>query len=191
MWIYLLAGAIWLAIIFGWLIPVAKKRIIYEIFMAVGLGIYFSTIIIAPTLASNYSHILIFKSLNIKSLQYIGYITFAPAAFFVVFSFISLIRFGKTKSGWEHTTKVIDRNVFKIVRHPLYLGGAIFSIGFILVVQSIFTLILTLICIFCFFIASRLEDNYNLKKFGSSYKEYMKKVPRWNFISGLIRLKNK
>ena len=191
MWVYIILGVVWLAIIFGWLIPVYKKRIIYEIYMAIGLGIYFSIIFIAPTLASNYPDILVFKSLNIKPLQYIGYITFAPAALFVVFSFISLIRFGETKSGWEHTTKVIDRNVFKIVRHPLYLGGAIFAVGFVLVVQSIFTVVLGFISIFCFFMASKLEDSYNLKKFGSSYKEYAKKVPRWNFILGLIRLKNK
>ena len=145
MWIYIILGAVWLAIIFGWLIPVAKKRITYEIYMAIGLGIYFSTIIIAPTLANNYPNILIFKSLNLLPLRYIGYIAFAPAAFFVVFSFISLIKFGKTKSGWEHTTKVIERNVFKIVRYPLYLGGAIFSVGFIIVVQSISTVILSLI----------------------------------------------
>ena len=191
MWIYIILGAVWLAIIFGWLIPVAKKRITYEIYMAIGLGIYFSTIIIAPTLANNYPNILIFKSLNLLPLRYIGYIAFAPAAFFVVFSFISLAKFGKTKSGWEHTTKIIERNVFKIVRHPLYLGGAIFAVGFILVVQSIFTLILSLICIFCFFMASKLEDSYNLKKFGNSYAEYTKKVPRWNFLLGLIRLRSK
>jgi protein-S-isoprenylcysteine O-methyltransferase Ste14 len=33
--------------------------------------------------------------------------------------------------------------------------------------------------------ASKKEDEFNIKKFGESYKEYMKKVPLWNFLKGL------
>ncbi len=79
-------------------------------------------------LANNYSNILVFKSLSIKPLQYLGYITFAPSAFFVTSSFISLKHIGKPKSVWEHTTKIIDKYIFRAVRHLLYLGSAIFSI---------------------------------------------------------------
>jgi protein-S-isoprenylcysteine O-methyltransferase Ste14 len=33
--------------------------------------------------------------------------------------------------------------------------------------------------------ASRKEDEFNMKKFGDKYKEYAKKVPMWNIFKGL------
>jgi protein-S-isoprenylcysteine O-methyltransferase Ste14 len=33
--------------------------------------------------------------------------------------------------------------------------------------------------------ASRKEDEFNIKKFGDAYREYMKRVPMWNLFGGL------
>ena len=85
----------------------------------------------------------------------------------------------------------IIRKKFKILRHPLYLGLSLLTIGFLFAYQAnILIIIIGLVAVVLFYIASRVEDDYNINKFGSSYKEYMQKVPRWNFILGLIRLKN-
>jgi len=37
--------------------------------------------------------------------------------------------------------------------------------------------------------ASKKEDAFNLRKFGDSYREYMRKVPMWNVLKGVVRLK--
>jgi len=37
--------------------------------------------------------------------------------------------------------------------------------------------------------SAKTEAEYNLKKFGDEYKEYMKKVPMWNFLRGLKKLR--
>jgi protein-S-isoprenylcysteine O-methyltransferase Ste14 len=177
---YMICAAIWLGIIFGWLIPVIKKRIVNEIYVACGLGIMFSLIVLGH---------LISKRGNILPLVYIGYAFYIPAAVFVIFSHTSLKHKGKQESGWEHTTKLIESGVYRIVRHPLYLGSALFTIGIILLIQSIPSMIFGLVAIFCFWTASNKEDKFNIKKFGDSYRIYMKKVPMWNFLRVLKKLK--
>ena len=173
---YMICAAIWLGIIFRWLIPVIRKRIVHEIYVACGLGIMFSLIVLGH---------LICKGSDILPLVYIGYAFYIPAAVFVISSHISLKHKGKPESGWEHTTKLIEGSVYRIVRHPLYLGSALFTIGIILLIQSILSTIFGLVAIFCFWTASKKEDEFNIKKFGDSYRKYMKKVPMWDFLSGL------
>ena len=46
---------------------------------------------------------------------------------------------------------------------------------------------LGIVCILCFWLASKREDDYNIEKFGDSYEEYMKRVPMWNFFKRLKR----
>jgi len=179
MWTYIICACIWTGIIIGWLIPVTRKRIVYEIYEACGLGIYLSLIVIG----------WVWKTIDIFPLLYIGYALSVPAAVFIIFSFSSLKHKGKPTSGWEHTTVIINSGVFRVVRHPLYLGTAIWTIGIILVIQSIPSTILGGLAILCFLMASKKEDEFNIKKFGDSYEEYMEKVPMWNFLKGLNRLR--
>lgn len=75
-----------------------------------------------------------------------------------------------------------------IVRHPLYLGSALFTIGLMLIIQSIPATILGLVATFCFWRASKKEDEFNAKKFGEEYHRYMGEVPRWNAFRGLKRV---
>lgn len=176
---YIICACIWIGIIFGWLIPVIRKRIVHEIYVACGLGIYFSLIVLG----------WIWKIMDICLLLYIGYSIIALGIIFFVFSVNSLKHKEKPKSGWEHTTEIVDTSVFRVVRHPLYLGGTIATVGIMLVIQSIPSTILGLVAFFCFWMASKKEDEFNIKKFGESYKEYMEKVPMWNFLKGLKKLR--
>ena len=82
---------------------------------------------------------------------------------------------------------MIEGTIFGVIRHPLYLGFTLWGIGQILAIQSIISVVLGIISIFCSWIAAKKEDEFNLKKFGNSYREYMKKVPMWNFIKGVRR----
>jgi protein-S-isoprenylcysteine O-methyltransferase Ste14 len=131
---------------------------------------------------------LISRKGNILPLVYIGYDFYIPAAVFVISSHISLRHKGKPESGWEHTTNLIESSLYRIVRHPLYLGSALFTAGIILLMQSIPSTIFGLVAIFCFWMASKKEDEFNIKKFGGSYRAYMKKVPTWNFLR-VIKIK--
>jgi len=169
-WTYIICAGIWIAIIFGWLIPVARKRITHEIYMSCGIGIYFSLIVMG----------WIWKNVDIYPLLYIGYTVIVLGVALVIPAFISLKHKGKPESGWEHATELIKSGVYGIVRHPLCLGCAIAMIGIMLVIQSVPSTILGLVAIFCFWMASWKEDAFNIEKFGDEYREYMERVPMWN-----------
>ena len=182
MWAYLICAVIWVAIIFGWLIPVIKKRMVAEIYMACGLGIMFSIIVLGW---------MKWGSGDIQPLAYTGLALYVPAAAFVATSFISLKHKGKPSSGWEPTTMLIESGVYRIVRHPLYLGSAIFTFGFILIFQTIPAIILGLIAIFCFWMASKKEDAFNIEKFGNAYRDYMERVRMWNGFKSIFKIKER
>ncbi len=179
MWKYIILFLIWAGVIFGWLvphwlIPAIKKRIICEICEAIGLAIFITLIVLGWFLIDQ----------QIKWLAYIGLFLYIPAAYFIVSSFVNLKHKGKPKSGWEETTKLIDTGVYRITRHPMYFGSALFTFAVLLIQQSVVSIILGVIAVILFFIASKEEDKKLIDKFGDSYKEYMKKVPMWPLFKG-------
>ena len=162
-----------------------KKRKRFEIFAEIGIGLFIYVIVLGLTSFNNF----MLKGAGIVYLQYISIIFFIAGIFLVVSSFISLKRIGRPTSGLENTTIMIHRGIFKILRHPLYLGLSLSTIGFLFAYQAVALVIIGVVAVIMFYIASRVEDSYNVKKFGSEYIEYMKKVPMWNFFLGIFRSK--
>ncbi len=177
MHIYIILGAMWGGIAAGWLVPMIRKRIVCEIYEACGLGSFFTILILG--------HGGVGTQLNVLALRIIGLIILVTGASFVVSAFVALKRKGKPETGWENTTVMIDSNIFRTVRHPLYLGTAISATGLMLLYQSIPSTVLGVVSVFCCWMASRKEDAFNIEKFGDSYREYMEKVPMWNAFKGL------
>ena len=171
MWAYIICAVIWVAILFGWIIPVVRSRQFYEIYMACGLGIFFSLIVLG---------LMIWQDDQIAPVAYLGLVLYVPGIALVASSFITLKHKGKPESGWEPTTTLIDSGVYRVVRHPLYLGSAFFTVGIMLIIQSIPSTVLGLVAVFCFWMVSRGEDRFNIEKFGDAYRQYMRKVPAWN-----------
>lgn len=75
--------------------------------------------------------------------------------------------------------EVITKSVFGWVRHPVYLSALLLYLGLIISTLSIFSFLFWfIIFIFYNYIAS-YEEKILIEFFGSEYKDYMKKVPRW------------
>ena len=180
MWAYLIIAAIWIVIITGWLIPVARQRLLGEVFMAIGLGIMYSMIVLGA---------MLWDSPDIMPLRYAGYALFAVGAAFIIPAFVGLSRKGKPESGWEPTTELIQSGVYRIVRDPLYLGSAVFALGLIFVFQTIAAAVMGVVSIACFIVASYKEIEFNVNKFGDAYRGYMHRVPMWNVFRHLKRLR--
>jgi len=180
---YIIMSVVGILILIRCLPMRAKKRKKFEIFAETGIGLFIAVIILGLTNFDNF----MLKRAGITYVQYISIIFFTIGIFLIVSSFVSLKLIGRPTSGLENTTKMINKGIFKILRHPLYLGLSLFTIGFLFAYQAIALIIIGFISVVMFYVASRVEDKYNIKKFGSVYKEYIKKVPMWNFISGMIR----
>jgi protein-S-isoprenylcysteine O-methyltransferase Ste14 len=165
-----------------WLIQAIKERLTSEIYMHTGLGIFFSLLALELTigLRGAWTHF------EISWLKVIGWILYIPSAILVFGSIIELKHKGKPKSAdFTATTTFIDSGIYSFFRQPMTLGVAIWSIALILVFQSILAVILGSVSLFCFWMSAEKESEYNIRKFGDAYKEYMKKVPMWNILKGL------
>lgn len=168
-----------------WIIHSAREDITGEIYSHTGLGIFFTLL----TLELILGKAAMWTRSNISWLQTLGYILYIPSAFLVFGSMIQLKHKGKSKAGHalapHGTTVVVDTGIYGIIRHPMWLGMAIWSIALVLVFQSILSIVLSAVGVVCFRMGAIKEDEFNIKEFGGAYREYMKKVPLWNFLKKL------
>jgi protein-S-isoprenylcysteine O-methyltransferase Ste14 len=109
----------------------------------------------------------------------LGWAVLIVGASFVVLSVLTLRRYG--------TTTPTDRGVYGIVRHPMYLGGMVIFFSHILFGQHWMIAVSTLMGLFCCLLVVLSEDQQIVAKFGPEYKQYMMRVPRLNFVAGIVR----
>ena len=75
--------------------------------------------------------------------------------------------------------RVIKKEIYSFMRHPMYMAMILFYVALILTTMSLLSLAMgILIFIFYNFIAD-YEEKLLEKKLGQDYREYKKEVPRW------------
>ena len=109
----------------------------------------------------------------------LGWVVLVVGALLVILSFVTLRRRG--------VGELINVGVYKVVRHPMYVGGMMMFISHILFGQSIIIGLSTFIGLCCCYLLVRSEDLRLIEKFGLEYEEYMSKVPGVNLLLGLVR----
>jgi protein-S-isoprenylcysteine O-methyltransferase Ste14 len=122
--------------------------------------------------------------------KYIGWGFIFLSAIFGIVPIFTFRKKGRVERGksYIHTTRVVTSGIYSIVRHPQYMAGVLINIGIILISQHWLIIVIgVLAIIFNYFDALR-ADHVLITKFGKEYLDYMKKVPRLNFIAGLLRL---
>ena len=164
----------------------AREHISGEVYNHTGLGIFFTLLTLELVLPEAGA----WMRGNIFWLQIVGYILYIPSAFLVFGSMIELKHKGKAKTLAPHgTATLVQTGIYGIVRHPMWLGMAIWSTALILICQSILSVILAVTAIVCFRTGTTKEDEFNIKEFGDAYREYGKRVPMWNAFKGLRKLR--
>jgi protein-S-isoprenylcysteine O-methyltransferase Ste14 len=97
-------------------------------------------------------------------------------------------RWGRVEGhGYMRTSKLVDRGIFGIVRHPQYLAGVLMSIALPLVTWHWLVVVLGLVAVPIYYLNTYDEEAQCIEKFGDEYQDYMKRVPRMNFVLGLWR----
>jgi len=115
--------------------------------------------------------------------QVVAWILLVAALYLVIAGILRFLKHGKidpareaeTLFGFEKTTELIDKGIYKYIRHPLYaslifLTWAIFfkhpeTVLFVVAVPS--TILL--------YITSRYDEKECIAYFGDSYRDYMKR----------------
>ena len=75
--------------------------------------------------------------------------------------------------------KVVDGDVYAVVRHPMYFAYIIGFIALIQLTMSLISLVPLLIASYLLNLIAAYEENELIKILGQEYLDYMKKVPRW------------
>ncbi|MBI4721574.1 MAG: hypothetical protein HY769_00975 [Candidatus Stahlbacteria bacterium] len=143
-----------------WIIQSAKERFISEIYMHIGLSIFFTLLTLELTIGKEWMH------LDILWLKIIGWVLYVPSAYLGIVSHIALTHRGKPETSALNTTILVDTGIYSIIGQPMTLGMTIWSIALILVFQSVFSIILGACSMFCFWMSARKEAEDNIKKFG-------------------------
>jgi len=152
-------------------LPITITTILF--FFQIILGIY-----LLPTVSQN--HIV----------AYIGVGLYVFSG--IVFGILPVIEFrkkGGVKHGksYIHTTKLVDTSIYSIVRHPQYITWIWWAVAGMFLFQHWIVICLGIPIIPLTYIDLIDADKDAIKKFGEDYKKYMKKVPRANFLLGIIR----
>ena len=102
------------------------------------------------------------------------------------------IKYGGVHSENE-TILLMQEGIYGIIRHPSTLALSIFfvTIPIFLSPYAPFTILsvigIIFIIAFNYYACCKEEKVLDIKKWGDQYREYMRRVPRWNFILGLWR----
>ena len=110
----------------------------------------------------------------------------------IVFGWFPVIEFrkrGGVRKGksYIHTTKLVDTGMYSIVRHPQYVSFMLWAIAGMLLFQHWIIILLGIPVFPLTYIDLIKADRDAIERFGDDYKAYMKKVPRANFLEGIIR----
>jgi protein-S-isoprenylcysteine O-methyltransferase Ste14 len=110
----------------------------------------------------------------------------------IVFGLLPVFEFRKKggvkkEQSYIHTTKLVDTGIYSVVRHPQYITFIMFAISGMLLFQHWIVILLGVPVIPFTYVDLLKADEEAIQKFGDDYKAYMKKVPRANFLLGIIR----
>jgi protein-S-isoprenylcysteine O-methyltransferase Ste14 len=177
----ILLAIIWL-LNMRWLVQALRQGIRCELFMHLGLALFLSIVVVELTVGSAAPWI----RLNCGPGRVVGLILFLPASALVIAAFLALHRSGRARDLTE-SVQLVTTGVFGLLRQPMTLGIALWSLALVLVFQSLFSLCLAAATAALMWLAARTEPEYNQRKFGQAYAEYARKVPMWNIFQSLLR----
>jgi protein-S-isoprenylcysteine O-methyltransferase Ste14 len=131
---------------------------------------------------------------QIEILAYVGAGLYVLSG--LVFGGLPVIEFRKKggvrrEKSYIHTTRLVDTGIYSIVRHPQYVTFILWAIAGMLLFQHWIVVLLGIPIVPLTYIDLIKADKDAIEKLGDDYKAYMKRVPRANFLLGIIRRSRK
>ena len=127
---------------------------------------------------------------QIEVLAYVGVGLYVSSG--IILGWLPVFEFhkkGGVKKGqsYVHTTKVVDTGIYSVVRHPQYVTFIMWAFSGMLLFQHWIVILLGVPIIPLTYVDLFREDKACVERFGEDYKAYMKRVPRANFLLGIVR----
>ena len=131
---------------------------------------------------------------DVSQIELVAYIGVGLYVFSgLIFGMYPIIEFRKKGSvekgkSYIQTTTLVDTGIYSIVRHPQFTTCILWAIAGMLLFQHWIVILLGIPIIPLTYIDLLQADKRLVEKFGNDYRQYMQKVPRSNFLLGIIRL---
>ena len=126
---------------------------------------------------------------GIPALKVVGVVLWLISLVFGWMPIATLRRAGHVRAGksYIHTEHLVDTGVYGIIRHPQYVALPVLNAGLALMSQHwLVVLVGVPACVLACVHIGR-ADQEGITKFGEEYRDYMKRVPRVNFLLGVVR----
>jgi protein-S-isoprenylcysteine O-methyltransferase Ste14 len=119
-----------------------------------------------------------------------GVLALLLAGVFIFTPFYHVSKYGGAPDDrtYMETRVVVDRGLYAVTRHPQYLGYILLACGFALLSQHWITALLAGAGTTFFYLQAVREESYCLAQLGEPYARYLRRVPRFNIVLGVIRL---
>ena len=156
-----------------------------HLFIAVGGSLMILQIVLA---------IFLFNTNGSSLVWNIGWVILWTAGFFGVVPIVTFRRKGGVPQGksYMQTTTLVDTGIYGIARHPQNgVAWVLINIGVMLVAQNWLVVIVGVFAIVFGYLDLFKEEARCIEKFGDEYRQYMERVPRINFLLGLLRAARK
>jgi len=112
----------------------------------------------------------------------IGFALLAAGAALALAGERSFARAGTAVKPWKPSTALVTDGVFRWLRNPMYVGLILMLSGFSIGFASDWTLVMTVaFALVIHFGVVKREERYLEAKFGSAYRGYLKRVPRYGW----------
>ena len=167
-WITLIAGTVFF-LIFTWTSSVREKRFHgYPRFFA-------------------FESVFVLVLLNAKTWfrdplsprQILSWLFLLASIAAVAAGFGALWKHGKPEGSFENTSRVVDRGIYRFIRHPMYASLLYLGLGAFLKDMRLITGIFLIIVIVASWITAVMEEQEMKTKFGAEYAAYMTKTKRF------------
>jgi protein-S-isoprenylcysteine O-methyltransferase Ste14 len=126
-----------------------------------------------------------------EALEWVGWICLWISCIFGWVPIITLRKRGGVREGqaYTQTTILVDSGIYAIVRHAQNgTAWLLINLWLVLITQHWSSLALGLASMALAYLDTFKADQRCIEKFGDPYRQYIQRVPRVNFVLGLIRL---
>ncbi len=123
-----------------------------------------------------FSILIVFYSkagFSVNSFTYIGLALIIPS---LVFFTIARIQLGSSFQVSAEANKLVTEGLYKKIRHPVYLFGLLFLLGFIIFIQMFYLLVFWGALIFLQRRRIKKEEKVLEEKFGEQYIKYKRET---------------
>ena len=118
-----------------------------------------------------------------------GWVVLWVSGIFGVVPIVTLRRHGRVppRRSYVHTTVVVDRGLYAVVRHPQYLAGILLGLGLSLVAQHWAVVLPGVVVSLSSYLSTFDEERDLRERFGADYEAYCQRVPRIDAATGFLR----